>query len=624
MLRLNHSQLLKKNRLLLFFLPVVLIYSSILPLYAILSFFLCWLMTKTLTRKQIIFRLTYVITIIINIYAYQNIFAAEFWIILLLLLVPLAIRYDKEKYHSLSLSIVSFITASIFIFKPSFFTTIFIFIWINFFLAIYINYKFNYQLNMNAVNWSRLIKFLTSTIFIVTIIFLIIPRFQVTLISNKNQKNDIGLEDTLNLQNDSFISTEKNEIYKIQIEGKLKKIPYWKVYVLTDYDNFKWQKGDQLTKHYPRSENLEENYSYKIIKNKYISQKNLPVLGNNPIKSGVQKNKITADGELILDKKLTNQYTEIEIHSSERTEVERTINYSHEIKSKLTQWAKDEYQKINDERDFVDFINNYFKNNFKYKINDLGLDKNNPIDSFFFDNRNGSCTHFASTMAHILRANEIPANVVIGYVGGEWNNFGKFITISSDNAHSWVEAKINNQWIYIDPTTFVDSPDLDRIDFNRGVFNFFDQDLNKSFLENISDYMSFLDITISKKIMNYGYSKKNSSIFLDYIEILLLISIPGFFILLIIYIFRSVKKFEFHPLNRLEKNYRQLLIKQGHKINPQNSLHVIEFSEKSSPETKQKIRLINRKILELKYGLNKNYSEIKAVSSLIKSELQDK
>ena len=619
MLQLNHSQLLKKNRLLLFFLPVVLIYSSILPLYAILSFFLCWLMTKTLTRKQIIFRLTYVITVIINLYAYRNIFAAEFWIILLLLIVPLAIRYDKEKYHSLSLSIVSFITASIFIFKPSFFTTILIFIWINFFLAIYINYKFNYQLNMNAVNWSRLIKFLTSTIFIVTIIFLIIPRFQVTLISNKNQKNDIGLEDTLNLQNDSFISTEKNEIYKIKIDGSLKKTPYWKVFVLSNYDNFEWSKNQEFLEYIPKSINFDENYSYKIIKNKNISQKNLPVLGNYPIKSGAHKKKITADGELILDKKLINQYTEVVIHSSESIEVERTINYSHEKKSKLTQWAIDEYQKINDERDFVDFINNYFKNNFKYKINDLGLNKNNPIDSFFFDKKNGSCTHFASTMAHILRANDIPANVVIGYVGGEWNNFGKFMTIFSDNAHAWVEAKINNQWVYVDPTSFVDSTGLNRVEFN-----FFDQNLNKSLLENISDYISFLDITISKKIMNYGYSKKNSSQFLDYIEILLFISVPGFFILLIIYLFKNIKEFEFHPLNRLEKNYRQILIKHGHKINPQNSLYVIEFSENTSQETKQKIRLINRKILELKYGLNKNYSEIKVVTSLIKSELRDK
>ena len=124
--------------------------------------------------------------------------------------------------------------------------------------------------------------------------------------------------------------------------------------------------------------------------------------------------------------------------------------------------------------------------------------------------------------------------------------------------------------------------------------------------------------------MNYGYSKKNSSQFLDYIEILLFISVPGFFILLIIYLFKNIKEFEFHPLNRLEKNYRQILIKQGHKINPQNSLHVIEFSKNTSQETKQKIRLINRKILELKYGLDKNYSEIKAVTSLIKSELRDK
>lgn len=575
-------------------------------------------MTKTLIRKQIFFKLMYAITIIINLYSYKNIFAAEYWIILLLLLVPLAIHYDKEKYHSLSLSIVSFITASIFIFKPSFFTAIFIFIWINLFLVIYINYKFNYQLNMDLINWKRIIKLLSSTIFIVTIIFLIIPRFQVTLLSNKNQTNDIGLEDTLNLKENNFISTEKNEIYKIQIDGSLKKTPYWKVFVLTNYDNFEWGKNQKFFKYIPQSNNLDEKYSYKIIKNKNITQKNLPVLGNYPIKSGGHKNKISADGELILNKKLINQYTEIDIFSSETSEAKRTINYSHEKKSKLTQWAVDEYQKIDDERDFVDFINNYFKKNFKYKINDLGIDKNNPIDSFFFEKKNGSCTHFASTMAHILRANDIPANIVIGYVGGEWNNFGKFMTIFSDNAHAWVEAKINNQWVYIDPTSYVDSTGFDRIEFN-----FFDQNLNKSFLENISDYMSFLDITISNKIMNYGYTKKNSSQFLDYIEILLFISIPGFFILLIIYIYRRIKDFQFHPLNRLEKNYRQLLAKQGHKIYAQNSLHIIEFSENSSAEIKQKILSINKKILELKYGLNKNYIEIKAIAKLIKSELED-
>ena len=51
-------------------------------------------------------------------------------------------------------------------------------------------------------------------------------------------------------------------------------------------------------------------------------------------------------------------------------------------------------------------------------------------------------------------------------------------------------------------------------------------------------------------------------------------------------------------------------------------MHVIEFSANSSQETKQKILLINKKILELKYGLNKNYSEIKAIADLIKSELR--
>ncbi|MFP8967684.1 transglutaminaseTgpA domain-containing protein [Pokkaliibacter sp. CJK22405] len=80
----------------------------------------------------------------------------------------------------------------------------------------------------------------------------------------------------------------------------------------------------------------------------------------------------------------------------------------------------------------------------------------NGLDRFYFDERQGFCGHYASSLAVILRAAGLPSRVISGYQGGEWNAQGQFIEVRQSSAHAWVEVWIEYQgWRRLDPTAMV-------------------------------------------------------------------------------------------------------------------------------------------------------------------------
>ncbi|HBX54657.1 MAG TPA: DUF3488 domain-containing protein, partial [Pseudomonas sp.] len=80
----------------------------------------------------------------------------------------------------------------------------------------------------------------------------------------------------------------------------------------------------------------------------------------------------------------------------------------------------------------------------------LGL---NSIDDFLFETRNGFCAHYAGAMTFVLRAAGIPARVVAGYQGGEFNPAGNYVQVRQFDAHAWVEYwQAGRGWVSVDPT----------------------------------------------------------------------------------------------------------------------------------------------------------------------------
>ena len=77
------------------------------------------------------------------------------------------------------------------------------------------------------------------------------------------------------------------------------------------------------------------------------------------------------------------------------------------------------------------------------------------VDDFLFSSRQGFCEHFASAFATLARAAGLPARIVVGFQGGEFNASGQFWLVRSSDAHAWTEVWLQGRWRRVDPTALV-------------------------------------------------------------------------------------------------------------------------------------------------------------------------
>lgn len=75
-----------------------------------------------------------------------------------------------------------------------------------------------------------------------------------------------------------------------------------------------------------------------------------------------------------------------------------------------------------------------------------------PVDAFLFEKKRGYCEFFASSFALLLRLSGVPARLVGGYYGGEYNELGGYYLVTEDAAHVWVEALVEGRWVRLDPS----------------------------------------------------------------------------------------------------------------------------------------------------------------------------
>lgn len=77
------------------------------------------------------------------------------------------------------------------------------------------------------------------------------------------------------------------------------------------------------------------------------------------------------------------------------------------------------------------------------------------VDGFLFGSRQGFCEHFASAFTVLARAAGLPARVVVGFQGGEYNAGSNFWLVRSSDAHAWSEVWLEGRWQRVDATALV-------------------------------------------------------------------------------------------------------------------------------------------------------------------------
>ncbi len=111
-------------------------------------------------------------------------------------------------------------------------------------------------------------------------------------------------------------------------------------------------------------------------------------------------------------------------------------------------------------REVIDRFERFYRSNgFRYATSGLPTDAH-PLDTFLFKRRQGNCEFFASSLAVLLRSAGVPARLVGGYQGGDYNELGGFYAVTEDRAHVWVEADPDGEgWVTIDPSRWAVNAD---------------------------------------------------------------------------------------------------------------------------------------------------------------------
>ena len=87
------------------------------------------------------------------------------------------------------------------------------------------------------------------------------------------------------------------------------------------------------------------------------------------------------------------------------------------------------------------------------------------LEEFLFRRRVGFCEHYATSFATLMRLAGIPARVVVGYLGGEYNDLGHFFLVRQADTHAWCEVWLPEKgWTRVDPTAAV-APGRASLDF---------------------------------------------------------------------------------------------------------------------------------------------------------------
>jgi len=110
---------------------------------------------------------------------------------------------------------------------------------------------------------------------------------------------------------------------------------------------------------------------------------------------------------------------------------------------------------------------------FRYSLSP-GEYRKDDLEQFLFRRRVGFCEHYAASFATLMRLAGVPARVVVGYLGGEYNDLGHFFLVRQADTHAWCEVWLpESGWTRVDPTIAV-APGRASLDFTsfletRGV-----------------------------------------------------------------------------------------------------------------------------------------------------------
>jgi len=241
---------------------------------------------------------------------------------------------------------------------------------------------------------------------------------------------------------------------------------YWRGLVLDEYDGVRWQVAARPTRPIPErpsGPNSEGLLEYSVIMEPH-HYRWLFVLDSVLAASSAQMSLDLDDRGLLSARRPVvnkSQYTAVSRNQAvQNTEPlpshqVRSLTHIPEGNPRARALAEDWLQKGYDPAERVQQALQLFSHDFVYTMRPPRLG-NHPVDDFLFNTRRGFCEHFSSSFVFLMRAAGIPARIVVGYQGGEFNGLESYFLVRQSDAHAWAEVWLAGVgWQAVDPTAVV-------------------------------------------------------------------------------------------------------------------------------------------------------------------------
>ncbi|MBP8236933.1 MAG: DUF3488 domain-containing protein, partial [Pseudomonas sp.] len=276
-----------------------------------------------------------------------------------------------------------------------------------------------------------------------------------------NDKATTGLSDSMAPADIADLSRSAALAFRASFEGQTppRSELYWRALTLDRFDGRRWSQSD-YAEFAPGAQWLKrgEALSYSIVMQP-SSQRWLFAL--DVAQTSLEQTRQMSDFRLQrrqpVDRSLIYQVTSWPEAQREPQPPQEALRHALQLpdqgEPRSRAWAAQLKREHAQPEQLVQALLSHFNREpFAYTLTLPTLGVNN-IDVFLFETRSGFCAHYAGAMTYVLRAAGIPARVVAGYQGGEYNPAGNYVQVRQFDAHAWVEYwKAGKGWVSVDPT----------------------------------------------------------------------------------------------------------------------------------------------------------------------------
>ena len=283
-----------------------------------------------------------------------------------------------------------------------------------------------------------------------------------------------GLSDEMSPGSISELAMEFDPVFRVRFEGQRppQAALYWRGPVLNSFDGFTWRR--EPGRGYRSSVSMVgEPVRYRITleptNQRWLFA--LDTLAQAPRRGMF----MDYDGQLSMSAPITTTMSYDAVsHLATRTDIPLSaLGHRNETRlpaernPRARALALEIRARTGSDEEFARAVLAWFRDNgLRYTL-EPGATSIDSVDTTLFDSKLGFCGHFASAYAMLMRAAGVPARIVTGYLGGEWNPIGGYVMVSQADAHAWTEVWLDGKgWTRIDPTAAVAPERL-----QRGIFD---------------------------------------------------------------------------------------------------------------------------------------------------------